>query len=124
MLSVLWETKESKDSVILTKDNGDVLILKVGDFIVFAGRTEGVIIQGFSVSVKEIDTRGPIGMYYLPWRPAEKRWATPVWSILKGNPRHIIAIPVGLQHYGEIINWNTVEFRDHPSPPPSEPPTP
>lgn len=121
MISVLWKNSNNKDEVILTKGSGETLVLAVNDFIRYEGRPGGVIIQGFTY--KDIDPRGPIGMHYLPWRTTEKCWATPMWS-LRGNMRHIITPPVGMMHYGQHINWDSVELIDLPSPPPSTPISP
>ena len=109
--TVFWAEPNSvsniKYNVILTKENNETLTLRVGDFIKFRGRDSGVRIDGFSS--KDSDTRGPIGFFYSPWRVAEQRWATPVFT-LRGNSRHIIAYPVGNPHYGEHIDWSTVEL--------------
>jgi hypothetical protein len=106
-MSLLWKDPNDKKCVILTKNN-EIITLKVGDFITFKGRpegSEGIRIEEFTW--KSSDPRGPIGLIYLPWRSDEKRWATLVWTI-KGNPRHLIAFPVGAQHYGQQIDWETV----------------
>jgi hypothetical protein len=108
-MTLLWKEPGNFDTAILTKKNNDILTLSVGDFITYEGRPEGVKITCFTR--KDSDTRGPIGLCYLPWRPKETRWATEVWT-LKGNPRHLIAFPVGLKHFGEQCDWNTVELKD------------
>jgi hypothetical protein len=41
----------------------------------------------------------------VPWRG--DHWAEIIWSI-RGNPRHLIAFPVGTIHYGEQIDWERV----------------
>jgi hypothetical protein len=109
-MSLLWKDPKDKTCAILTKETNEIITLKVGDFITFKGRTEGsegVRIEEFTW--KSSDDRGPIGMIYLPWRAAEKRWATVAWS-MKGNLRHIIAFPVGMSHFGQQIDWETVIF--------------
>lgn len=108
-MSLLWKDPNDKTCAILTTSN-EIITLRVGDFITFKGRQDGsagVRIEEFTW--KASDNRGPIGLVYLPWRSHEKRWATLVWSI-KGNPRHLIAFPVGAQHYGQQIDWETVEL--------------
>jgi hypothetical protein len=89
----------------LTKTDGKKIELSVGTLIRYRGRPDGVKITGFTS--KDTDTRGPIGLYYLPWRG--DHWAEIAWSF-KGNPRHLIAFPVGSIHYGEQIEWDTVEL--------------
>jgi hypothetical protein len=108
-MSLLWKDPNDKTCAILTKSN-EIITLKVGDFITFKGRQDssaGVRIEEFTW--KASDDRGPIGLIYLPWRSHEKRWATLAWS-MKGNPRHLIAFPVGAPHYGQQIDWETVEL--------------
>jgi hypothetical protein len=83
------------------------LVLRVGDFITYAGRPEGARIEAFVV--KPTDLRGPKGMTYLPWRATEQRWATPRYT-MKGNDHFIICYPVGLPHYGSHIDWRTVHL--------------
>jgi hypothetical protein len=109
--TVFWSSPESvsdvKYCVVLSKENNEILTLRVGDFIKYRGRETGVRIDGFSS--KGSDERGPIGFFYTPWRVAEQRWANPIFT-LRGNSRHIIAYPVGNMHYGEHIDWSTVEL--------------
>jgi hypothetical protein len=102
--TVLWELADSTQSVVLTKKNGEKLPLRVGDFITYDGRPDGVRITGFS---GDRDLAGPIGMFYTPWRKDQEKWAESKWC-LKGDMRHIIAFPCGEQHWGEQLNWNTV----------------
>jgi hypothetical protein len=107
-MSLLWKDPSDKTCAILTKSN-EIITLKVGDFITYKGRkdsSDGVRIEEFTW--KSSDPSGPIGMIYLPWRAAEKRWATVAWS-MKGNLRHIIAFPVGTSHFGQHIDWETVQ---------------
>lgn len=106
MLTVFWTSLDSTRTITITKDNNEIVTLNVGDFITYEGRPDGVRIEEFTH--KKTDPRGPIGMIYLPWR-AEGKWATPTFT-LRGNPRHIIAYPVGIDNYGEHIDWNTVEL--------------
>lgn len=91
------------NSIVLKKDNGSTLIIKKGDFITYAGREMGVKVLSFIGN----DPKGPIGMDYLPWRG--DRWATPQFS-LRGSTRVIICYPVGIPHFGQHIDWNTVEL--------------
>ena len=87
------------------------MILRVGDFITYWGREDGVKIIAFTgYNCKE----GPIGIEYLPWRVEEKQWAIPLIS-LRGNPRHIIAYPTGVPNYGEHICWSSVRLCNHPN---------
>lgn len=103
MAEIYW--LEQDKTGILTKESGEKIELAVGTLIKYRGRKGCVRITGFTS--KPTDTRGPIGLTYLPWRG--DRWAEMVWTI-KGNPRHLIAFPVGTQHYGEQIDWETVEL--------------
>ena len=104
-MSILWETPDT--SAILTKTNGETIRLYKGLFFKYAGRDTGVRLDGFSS--KSTDTRGPIGIFYLPWRESEKRWATYEFT-LRGNSRLLIAFPAGRDHYGEQIAWDTLEL--------------
>lgn len=101
------EGAEGADNPERTAD----LVLRVGDFITYAGRPEGARIEAFMV--KPTDLRGPLGMTYLPWRAAEQRWATPRYT-MKGNDHFIICYPVGLPHYGSHIDWRTVHLAGLP----------
>lgn len=103
--TVLWSGPDNKTAVILTKGDKSTLALKIGDFITFTNRPDGVIITEFSY--KDSDSRGPTGMYYTPWRKETNTWASPKYA-LRGDMRHIIAFPCGAPHYGEQLNWNTV----------------
>ena len=110
MVQVLWlDTDDSHDTlynaIILTKTDNETMILRIGDFITYNGRPDGVRIEEFTGGFD--NSKGPIGMTYLPWRKEEQQWATPKWN-LKGNIRHIIAYPCGIERYGEHIDWNTV----------------
>jgi hypothetical protein len=104
MAEVFWKD-DTMEVAVLTKKTGDKVEIGVGSILTYSGRPDGVKITGFTS--KGSDTRGPIGLIYLPWRG--NRWATPVWT-LSGNPRHLITFPVGSRHYGEHINWETVEL--------------
>ena len=103
MPTIFWTQKDI--TAQLTKNDGTKIELSVGTLIRYRGRPGGVKITGFTS--KETDTRGPIGLFYLPWRG--DHWAEMAWS-LRGNPRHLIAFPVGNMHYGEQIEWDTVEL--------------
>ena len=103
MGTILWSDPEK--SAILTKDNGNTLEISIGSLLTYPGRPMGIKVTGFTS--KPSDTRGPIGIVYLPWRG--DRWATVVWTF-KGDLRHLIAFPVGISHYGEQVNWNNVEL--------------
>ena len=103
MVNIQWH---DATSILLTKDDDSTLILRKGEFITYEGRELGAKIIHFSGN----DPAGPIGMEYLPWRG--DRWATPAIS-LRGNTRHIICYPVGILHFGQHINWNTVELLNH-----------
>lgn len=111
-MSVHWINPLYNDSVILTKTDGTKIELNVGDCITYSGpisRPDGVKIISFSS--KEFKSKpdvGPIGVIYLPWRKDEQKWASTAFS-MRGDPRHIICDPVGLRHYGEHIDWDTVK---------------
>ena len=109
MSEVYWLDPGS--AAILTKKTGEKIELSVGSVIRYEGRPDGVKITGFSS--KYSDKRGPLGLYYLPWRPVEGRWAEEFWT-WQGNARHIMAYPVGTPHYGEHINWSSVELLSEP----------
>ena len=50
-------------------------------------------------------------MIYLTWK--KTKWAEPRFT-LRGNPRHIICVPDGMNHYGQHIDWNTIELVKNP----------
>jgi hypothetical protein len=97
---------EYPDSVkLVTKTKS--IILKVGDCIIYTSRELPVRIDKF------VGNEAPIGLEYLPWRG--ERWGTPTWG-LRGNPRFIICIPAGLPHYGQHIDWESIEIVPNPDP--------
>jgi hypothetical protein len=102
LATILW--KEYPNSIII--DNN--IILKIGDCIIYKSRELPVRIDKF---LGKDDDPGPIGFEYLPWRG--DRWGTPTFS-LRGNPRFIICPPTGLPHYGQHIEWNTIEIVSNP----------
>ena len=108
-MSVYWKDPNDETVAILTKESNEIITLRVGDFITYKRRPHGVKITGF-IS-KQTDTRGPISLTYLPWCVNEKQWGPTVFT-LKGNPYNIIAFPVGAPHWGEQIDWETVELKN------------
>ena len=103
--TLLWADKSDKTKAILKKSNGDIIHLSIGDFITYTGRPDGVRIDNFTHNNKD---DGPIGLTYLPWRKEKQSWATVAFSILRGNPRHLIAWPYGSSHYGEHPDWSSL----------------
>ena len=101
-INIIWDIP--LESICICKKNGKKLVLKKGDFISFWDRETGVKITNFT---GHADKPGPFGLEYLPWRG--NRWATPLMT-LRGNPRHIIAYPTGIPHYGEHIKWHSVKL--------------
>ena len=81
--------------------------LRVGDFITFASNPLGVRIDEFVGK----DPAGPMGMVYRPW--LGDKYADCNFG-LRGNPCFIICYPAGLDHYGQHIDWETVEVCDAP----------
>lgn len=61
---------------------------------------------------KNIDI-GPRGITYLPWREDERRFASMSYS-MRGNQRFIICYPVGINNYGQHIDWDLVEITSPP----------
>ena len=100
MVVITWN-ETSRTSVLLTKDDGSLLTLSVGDFIGHDNSTYGAVIVEFTGT----DPEGPIGMIYLSRKI--DRWAKREFGI-RGDPRHAICHPVGLPHYGVHPNWNSV----------------
>lgn len=103
-----WNNNEYTE-ILLTKSNGETLILKENMCIKYEGRELGVRI----VSIPKNST-GPIGFTYLPWRG--DKWASFSFSIVKGDTRRLICYPTGAdnQVWGQHINWDTVEIIDNP----------
>lgn len=119
-MTTQWINPTDNTSIFLTKQDGTKLTLKVGDCITFrafsdiSSRLDGVIITSFtSKDFKSNPNTGPIGMTYLPWRKDEKRWATASYG-MRGDSRHVICYPTGTPHYGEHIEWDTVEIIPNP----------
>jgi hypothetical protein len=103
--TVTWDNYP-KSIQVHTKSNN--IILKIGDCIIYDTREYPVRIDKFA---GKDDAPGPMGFEYLPWRG--DRWATPTFG-LRGNPRFIICPPTGLPHYGQHINWDTLEIVSNP----------
>ena len=93
-INIIWDVP--LESICICKRNGKKLILKKDDIISFHHCDSFVKITKFT-GYK--DDPGPMGLEYLPWMG--NRWAT---------PRHIIAYPTGIQHYGEHINWYSIRL--------------
>jgi hypothetical protein len=89
------------------QQNNNTIILKLGDCIIYKSRELPVRIDRFIGD----DEAGPMGFEFLPWRG--DRWATLAFG-LRGNPRFIICPPVGLSHYGQHIDWDTIEIVPSP----------
>ena len=100
MTTVTWD--KPGDSVVVSAA-GRTIHLKVGDCITFARVPLGVRIDEFSGK----DPLGPMGMVYLPW--LVDKFADYAFT-LRGNPYFIICPPVGMAHYGQHIDWATVEI--------------
>ena len=103
--TVTWENYPNSIRVQRKSNN---IILKIGDCIIYKSRELPVRIDKF---VGKDDDPGPIGFEYLPWRG--DRWGTPTFGI-RGNPRFIICPPTGLPHYGQHIQWDSVEIVSNP----------
>lgn len=110
MTNITWLNPDDFTAIKVERPSGTIE-LRVNDFITYEGRPDGLIIKQFISNAT--DLRGPIGMTFLPWRKAEGRWGTPRFT-MKGNDHFIICYPVGLQHYGTHINWDTVALASQP----------
>jgi len=110
MAKVLWKNSaDEKEGVRVEKVNGETIYLRKGSFFTYKNRKPCVVrLEEFTQKDKSV---GPIGLIYLPWRGG--KWAEPEWG-LRGNPRHIIAFPAGSLHYGEQIDWETIELCANP----------
>ena len=110
-MSCTWTTAEHNE-ILLTKSNGDTVLLHEKDCIRYEGRELGVRIEHFAKSDENI---GPIGFTYLPWRG--DRWATFAFTLSKGDIRRLICKPTGIERFvwGEHIEWDTVELIRDPS---------
>ena len=107
-MACTWNNAE-RTEILLTKEDGTTLILKVGSCITYKGRELGVLLESIiGTSV------GPLGFEYLPWKG--DRWAGYSFSISKGNERRLVCRPTGTDRYtwGEIPDWNTVQLIDNP----------
>ena len=99
---------EPHKSILLTKRDGSKQIIKLGDCITHNRRELPIRVDRFTF----VNEHEVIGFEYLPWRGA--RWGTPAFS-MRGNPRHIICMPGGIMHYGQHIDWESVEVVPNPS---------
>ena len=90
------------------QQNNNTIILKLGDCIIYKSRELPVRIDRF---VGKDDESGPMGFEFLPWRG--DRWATLSFG-LRGNLRFIICPPIGLPHYGQHIDWDTIKIVPSP----------
>ena len=102
--TITWDNYPNSIQVHTKANN---IILKIGDCIIYSTREYPVRIDKFAGK----DDVGPIGFEYLPWRG--DRWATPTFG-LRGNPRFIICPPTGLPHYGQHIDWDSIEIVSNP----------
>ena len=93
----------TKESVLLKKQDGTTLIISVGDFITYEGQPDGVSVERF---IYREGYEGPVAMTYLPWLKKEGRWATVFWDT---NTRQILTNPFGTMYKGQRIDWCTVE---------------
>jgi len=109
-MSITNETWHEHSKSIQFQQNNNTIILKIGDCIIYKSRELPVRIDKF-VGYNDFES-GPLGFEYLPWRG--ERWGTPTWG-LRGNPRFIICPPTGLPHYGQHIEWDTVQIVANPS---------
>lgn len=106
MVTIIWH--EYPNSVKITSNNTlNNTIIKIGDCIIYKSRELPVRIDRFC------GNEGPMGFEFLPWRG--DRWATPTFG-LRGNPRFIICPPTGLPHYGQHIEWDTLQIVENPDP--------
>jgi hypothetical protein len=108
MANIVWNEYLKS---IQFQQNNNTIILKLGDCIIYKSRELPIRIDKFIGYQNDSDS-GPLGFEYLPWRG--ERWGTPTWG-LRGNPRFIICPPTGLPHYGQHIDWDTVEIVPNPS---------
>ena len=107
MVNITWLNPDDETAVKIERENMEDLILRVGDFIAYKQRPDGIRIESFLS--KASDPRGPVGMTYLPWRKEEARWGTPRMT-MRGNDHFIICYPVGMPHYGTHIDWASVHL--------------
>ena len=102
--NVTWDNYPNSVQVHRKVNN---IILKIGDCFIYKSRDLPVRIDKFVSK----DDSGPMGFEYLPWRG--DRWGTPSFG-LRGNLRFIICPPTGLPHYGQHIDWDTIEIVSNP----------
>ena len=105
-ISVSWNKYPNS---IHIHNNTINLVLNLGDCIIYNGRELPIRIDKIAGSEE-----GPIGFEYLPWRG--ERWGTPTIT-LRGNPRFIICPPTGLPHYGQHIDWESIQIVPNPTTP-------
>jgi len=107
-MTCTWNNPEFTE-ILLTKTNGDTLVLKEKMCIIYDGRLLAVRIE---IIIKTLD--GPEFITYLPWRG--DRWATYAFSLFKGDTRRLVCVPTGIknQRWGQHIDWDTVEIVENP----------
>ena len=91
------------ESIVVTTETTSFGI-KLGDFIKMDGFPLGVRVDEFVGK----DPAGPMGMVYRPW--LGDKFADFNFGGLRGNPCFIICYPVGFDHYGQHIQWDTVQL--------------
>ena len=110
IIDVVWH-EYLKSIQFQSKNN--TIILKIGDCIIYKNRDLPVRIEKFVTYDNSRESKpDPLGFEYLPWRG--DRWATPLFG-LRGNPRFIICPPSGLPHYGQHIDWDSIQIVDNPN---------
>ena len=105
-MTTTWNTIAGEDcDILLTKADGSISVLRVGDCIKHEGR-ECVKIT------RIVGKTQPIGINYLPWRG--DRWATPIFHLTKGDMRRLICPGHSEYRHEEHIDWEKVEIVPNP----------
>ena len=115
-LKSVW-TNDKKNEFQYYKENGTSITICLGTWLLLPNRPDKVIVDKiyslYKNKIDSLESNGPCGISYLPWRENENRFASPSFS-MRGNSRFIVCYPVGRNTYGSHIDWDKVEVCTKP----------
>jgi len=77
MTQVVW-LDSSKSAILLTKDTGEILQIKNGDFISTSAFPDGIKIESF---IWNSDRTDPIAITYKQWMKDQQYWGRIAWDM-------------------------------------------
>ena len=106
------EWKEYPNSAKITKPNGDVVYIKIGDFIHIKSKNEFLKIDEFYGNPDEI---GPVYFSYRDIDMDKKSFIEIPFSLKTGVKNFMICYPSGFKKYGFHLNnedWSSIVVCD------------